>query len=339
MSNRVSQFVLVFTILITALGLPIPSAAVQTNKVLAYLRRNDNQVQQGSIIYDCTQHNFQILVNVAPPPSIPYRKYLTWSKHGRYKDITQDSKGVIVHIGGVHQNLYAVSNSVEVEPPPQSFAKQQQMLGSLEPGPCAGLGRGLSSLQGLSITQNGQQVDVAGRTSNDNTVRAVLDPAHEYVARDVSCYAPRGGMMLHWRLWKWIKSKDGVWIPEYAREDLYVHLNTGKNALSYRITYHIIKADFQAPPSSAFEIPLKGKTVTDDRFGMPVAGSQTYPGESLNQILHNTGSVAHQILQMDAAAAKAKQHRPLIQALLTSLFIFTIIAFVWVLWKKRTHSA
>ena len=312
-------------------------SAQNTNEILLRLRQNDNQVIQGFIEYDKNPHNYRVISNIPPPPSISYRQWVIYSKTGRYKSITKNANNprFVTEIGGgAGNNLIADPTSIMAMKTLPAFS----ILGGKNTFPSVPLGRGLTNLQNLAIVRKGGAVMAVGRYGEGINIQAILDPKHGYLADEMLGYNQEGKRVLDWKMRGWKKSMDGVWIPQYSTLYLYANLKNGSNPLRYKGTFHILQASFQPPPSSAFDLSVKGRTVYDDRYGIPVTDQEEFPGEALNKILQRTGPFARQLAQMREAEERAKSVRRLIEALTAGLFVCTLIAFAWIMRRKKMAS-
>ncbi len=327
---------MVLIFLFSSLLLSKPSVAQNTNDILLRLRQNDEQVLQGIIVYDDNPHFYRVIANIPPPPSVPSREWVIYSKNGCYKIISKNANNpdLIIQTGGGGNNFIEGSNSIMTAKP----SHPSPPFGDMCTGPCAPLGRGLTSLKDLVIIRKKGVLTAVGKYGDDITIQANLDAKHGYLAKEITGYNQDNKIILNWKIGGWKKCIGGVWIPQHSVSYFHVHLNNGKYPIILKRTYHILQASFQSPPSSAFNLSVKGKTVFDDRFGVPVGGKQEFPGESLNQILQGTGSVAHQLIQLREAAERAKSRERLIQALVTGLFVFTLIAFIWIMRRRKTPA-
>ncbi len=329
----------IICMIVTFLFLSMTHAISKTDDILAHIRHNDNQALQGCLIYNLTTHKLY-----GSPVSNSYQhECIIYTKKGNYKIETQSSqlkqKDVATIISNEHNTFYSMGNSMEIHPKSSfipGIPKNIAWLLTMIPGPCAYIGRGFAYIKHPVISYEKNDVIFTGDIGDGSYIRAVLDPAHGYVAKEISRYTKiRNLLMRRWIMNSWKRSQDGAWIPTIVNSTEY-DINNGRRTETDNI--HILQASFQAPPSSSFNLSVEGKTVFDNRFGIPVEGKQEFAGESLNQVLQGTGSVAHQLVQMREAAERAKSRERLIQALVTGLFVCTLIAFAWIMRRRKTPA-
>lgn len=324
----------------TCLCLALTHAIAKTDDVLAHIRHNDNQVLQGSLTYNLTTHNLFGPQESNLTSNLDQYECITYTKEGYYKIVTQSSESrrndVATIISNGHNTFYSIGNSINVHPKTSfipGIPKNIAWLLTMIPGPCAYMGRGFTNIHHPMIAFNQKKVILQGYARDDSYIRAILDPTHGYVAKVIFRYTKdRKHLMSQWIIKSWRRSQDKVWIPSVVRCYLY---DIQHGIRTEDISMYIHKASFQAPPSSAFNLSMKGKTVFDDRFGVPVGGKQEFPSESLDQVLQATGSVAHQLINLRNAAARAKSRKKIIEALVIGLFVYTLIAFIWTMRRKR----
>lgn len=238
----------------------------------------------------------------------------------------------ITEIGGGEGNNYiADTKSIMAMKSLPAFS----IIGGKNTFPSVPLGRGLTNLQNLVIVHNAGTIMAVGKYGEGLTVKAILDPKLGYLANEILGYDQEGNLVLDWKMQGWGKSMDDVWIPQYSTVNLYAHLKNGKNPLHYKEIFHILKASFQPPPSSAFNLSVKGRTVYDDRYGIPVTDQEEFAGEALNKILQRTGPFALQLAQRREAEAREKRWESLIRGLAMGLLVCTLISFVWILRRKK----
>ena len=136
----------------------------------------------------------------------------------------------------------------------------------LGPAPVANyaLGRGLSTLQNLSVSREDGKIIVTGMPDPHSPIRALVDPDHGYIARSIT-----RGPDITWTFGPPVRTTDGIWVPSWA--EYRVPESGGSPALASRFEFQ--GGTFQAPPPETFRVNLAAFDQIDDNR---VDGSPTF---------------------------------------------------------------
>ncbi len=252
-----------FAIFLTALagvlyGLPGSLSADSSEQILDELKKDDQAISQGTIRYTVS-HSGQF--------AHKSRGTIYYTTDGRYhkiiKSISENSMPFEVVFDGV--DSYSVFNEIQRATVGVEFSGKMSTAKKtgMASGPCFAMGRGLSTLENIKITQDSKGIHLSG-TISDGSIKALLDPDHGYVARKISLTSKHHGIIdsADWELKSPKRYKES---PFIATDSTY---SIKRSSFSRDDHYIIYDASFTQPDATMLTCDWHkpGFQITDNRI-------------------------------------------------------------------------
>jgi hypothetical protein len=182
-----------------------PVLAESQTQILAHLRQCDDALREGAIEYT---HSCKInLPSKYNNTHLLYKKVsytesaqLYYKADGRYYQKRVGAPPTTqewIYNGTDYLQIFYQNDSFVGFHSASNFSKGDSRS-QLIPGPCFALGRGLSSLQNIVISQDSTGIHLSGVAGKTAHLTAILDPAHGYIASQIRQVNVKGQTISTW---------------------------------------------------------------------------------------------------------------------------------------------
>lgn len=284
---RKSYPIVVAGVIVAATG-NADTRADGANSVWKRLKADDAVASQGTLAYQRNTVSLKALEVASARREVPHtpspkvrtsKEILTFAKDHRFvRSTTSMSGGRAWALTQMYdgQDELLISNGpsgkeVSIRPgKPMDVRQDAQMIG-LYPGASFVLGRGLSTLRNIKITNAGADAVLEGSAADGTSIKASLDARHGYVAKRIE-RSQKGKVISRMLLGAPVPSKRGPWIASTAT---YQALMADGQPM-VRDEYKLVNANFTKPNDKLFSFPLQEPLIIiDTRLGKPIVWKKT----------------------------------------------------------------
>ena len=258
----ISPFTIMVAVIILLSAICTPVSAGNSQQILAELRRSDDALRQGSLTYDET---------LTTPEEGTVRYQMYYSADGRGHLIPKTLKGKLHAMEAVFDKdcgFLVSHNNKDTEiifsNDANPIASKENIMWNVIPAPCFALGRGLTSLENITLNATGTHLE--GVAPDGTKIEALLDPNHGYVAREIirKSREADGHVLTRWLLDGSRDFGDGVFIATRSTYEVQK-----SNTVQTQKQIVVLQAQFKSPSHGllTYDWHRPGLRITDWRLG------------------------------------------------------------------------